>query len=139
MVNVLEKLRPKLALRWAVLVFQESLSTRRKSGSESQQRTWLNELTALTGRDDVADYCGKVAYEAWHNDAAMNLVERGIARLYWSLENQLRTRAEDYHMQVASAVGMLADHENPADEMDEPTLECAVTLFRRLMEQAYWK
>jgi hypothetical protein len=135
MVNVLENLRPKLALRWAILVFQESLSRRRKSGSESQQRTWLEELTALLERDDVADYCGKVAYEVWHNDAALNLVERGIARLYWAMENYLRNRVEDYHRQVASAVGMLADNENTADDMDEPTLERAVALFSMIQDR----
>jgi hypothetical protein len=136
MVNVLEDMQPKLALRWAVLVYQQSISTRCNSGSESQLREWLDDLTVLIDRDDVADHCDRVAYESWRNDPTVNLVERGIARLYWSRANQLNSRIQDYYMQVAAAVGMLADNENTADAMDEATLELAIDLFRRMVKNA---
>lgn len=135
MVNVLEALQPKLALTWAILVFQESLSSRPNSGSESQQRRWLDELISLIEREDVADYCDKAAMEAWHNDPNMNRIERGIARLYWTLQNYLQTNTQDYYLQVSAAVAMLADNGECVENTDELTFERAVTLFRRLAEE----
>jgi len=129
MVNLLEGIQSRLSLRWAVLVYQQSISTRCNSSSGSQLREWLDDLAVLIDRDDVADHCDRVAHEAWRNDPTVNLVERGIARLYWSLANQLNGHIQDYYMQVAAAVGMLSDNENSADAMDEATLELAVDLF----------
>src|SRR5262245_36685425 len=87
LVRILEKTEPKLALRWAVRLFQESLPARRRAGLESQQQRWLADLVVLIDCDDVSDHCNDLAAEIWHNDPDMNLVERGIARLFWSLHN----------------------------------------------------
>lgn len=135
MVYVLEQVQPQSALRWALELYQESLPLRHESGSFAQHQTWLDQLKALMSREDVADYCDRVAYEAWGNDPAFNVVERGIARLYWALMNFLRSHSGDYIFQVTSAAGMLADNDNGADAMDEPTLERSIGIFRRMVEQ----
>jgi hypothetical protein len=135
LVRQLEKRQPKLALRWAIRLFQESLPLRRRAGLESQQQRWLTDLAALIDCDDVADHCNKVAHEIWNNDPDMNFLERGIARLYWALQNhQIGLMEPDYYLQVASAVGLLADNGGSPSDMDEPTFEQAIGLFRRMAE-----
>ena len=135
LVRRLEKTEPKLALRWAIRLFQESLPARRKAGLESQQQRWLADLAVLIDRDDVADYCNKVAHEIWNNDRDMNFLERGIARLYWALRNyQTGLMEPDYYMQMAHAVGLLADNGGSPGDMDKSTFERAIALYCHLTE-----
>lgn len=136
LVRHLEKQQPKLALRWAIRLFQESLPARRKAGLESEQQRWLADLASFIDCDDVADYCNNLASEIWHNDPDMNIVERGIARLYWALQNyQIGLMEPDYYLQVGAAVAMLADNGKSAGNMDEPTFERGIALFHRLLAE----
>jgi hypothetical protein len=135
LVRRLEEVEPRLALRWAALLFQESLPTRRRAGLESQQQGWVAELLSLIDRDDVADHCNTVAHKIWNNDPAMNLLERGIARLYWALQNhQIGLMEPDYYLQVSSAVALLADNGSSPGDMDERTFDRAIGLFHRMTE-----
>jgi hypothetical protein len=135
LVRRLEKTEPKRALRWAIQLFQESLPARRRAGLESQQQRWLADLVSLIDCDDVAGHCDKVAHEIWNNDSDMNFLERGIARLYWALQNyQIGLMEPDYYLQVASAVGLLADNGRFPGDMDKPTFELAIGLFCRMTE-----
>jgi hypothetical protein len=136
LVRRLERTEPKLALRWAIQLFQESLPARRRAGLESQQQRWLADLASLIDREDVADHCNKVAHEIWNNDPDMNFLERGIARLYWALQNhRIGLMEPDYYLQVASAVGLLADNGSSPGDMDAPTFELGIVLFHRLLAQ----
>jgi hypothetical protein len=136
LVRRLEEVEPKLAVRWAALLFQESLATRRRAGQESQQQGWVAELLSLIDRDKVADQCNTVAHEIWNNDPEMNLLERGIARLYWALQNhQIGLIEPHYYLQVGAAVAMLADNGRFPGDMDEPTFDRAIGLFRRMTEE----
>lgn len=133
LVRRLEQTEPKLALRWAIRLFQELLPVRRRAGLESAQQKWLADLASLIDCEDVADYCNNYADEIWHNDPDMNYVERGIARLYWALHNYQKGLMEpDYYSQVGHAVGLLADNGGPPGDIDEPTFEHAIALFHRL-------
>jgi hypothetical protein len=76
LVRLLEKEKPTTALRWAIQLFQASLSARRLAGLESQQQRWLADLRSLIDCGDVADRCDDVAHEIWNNDPDMNFVER---------------------------------------------------------------
>ena len=131
----LEKTEPKLALRWAIRLFQELLPVRRRAGLESEQQRWLADLVSLIDCDDVADYCNNIAYEIWSNDPDMNLMERGIARLYWALHNYQTAglMEPDYYLQVGSAVAMLADNGASPGDMDEATFERGIALFHCLL------
>jgi hypothetical protein len=133
LVRQLERKEPKLALRWAILLFQELVSTRRRTGLESQQQEWLAKLVSLMERDDDPDSCNKIAFEIWNNDPDVNLVERGIARLYWALQNYLIGLMEpDYYLQVGAAVALLGDNGKSVNDMDEQTFERGTVLFHHL-------
>jgi hypothetical protein len=134
LIYALEQSEPELALKWAIQLYQELLAVRGRADSRSRQQQWLDELGALLGRNDVADHCDKVAYEAWERDTAMNVLDRGIARLYWSLKNYLQRQLNDYYFQVTGAVGLLADTEKVDDKMDDRTLEYAIALCRQMIE-----
>jgi hypothetical protein len=136
LVRRLESAGPRLALRWAIRLFQESLPARRRAGLESQQQRWLADLSSLIDRDDVANHCNEVAHGIWNNDPDMNFLERGIARLYWALQNHQAGLLEpDYYLQVASAVGLLADNGGSPGDMDKATFERAIALFHRLLAE----
>lgn len=134
LVDLLEGIQPKLALRWAIRLFQESLPSRRKAGSERQQQGWLNELLPLTERDDVREYCEKMKYEVWYNDKGFNLFERAISRLYCALQFFVEGNIPDYKGTVIVAVMMLVENENPKDSWDASTFDRAIGLFRRMAE-----
>lgn len=133
LIYTLEQSQPQLALRWAIRLFNELLAVRGKADSLTHQQRWLDELTALIDRNDVAKQCDNCANEAWRKDSRVNVLDRGIARLYWALMNYIQRRLDDYIFQVTSAVGMLADNEEFADKMDEPTLEHAIALCQRMI------
>jgi hypothetical protein len=95
----------------------------------------LTELLSLIDSDNVADYCNTVAHKIWNNDPDMNLLERGIARLYWALQNhQIGLIEPHYYLQVGAAVAMLADNGRSNGDMDEPTFDRATSLFGRMIE-----
>jgi hypothetical protein len=134
LVRQLENTKPKLALRWAIRLFQELLPVRRKAGPESTQRKWLADLSSMIDREDAADHCNNLAAQIWDNDPNMNFVERGIARLYWASCNyQMGLLEPDYYKQVMHAVGLLADNGGTPNEIDEMTFNSGIALFHRLL------
>jgi hypothetical protein len=134
LVDLLESIKPKLALRWAIRLFQEALPSRRKAGSEPQQQGWLDDLTALVDRADVRDYCEKMTYEVWYNDKTFNLFERAISRLYTALQLFLEGNMQDYKGTVITAAVMLVEEDAPEESWDEPTFDRAIDLFRRVTD-----
>jgi hypothetical protein len=135
LVDVLESIKPKLALQWAIRLFQEALPSRRKAGSERQQRGWLDDLMTLVDRDDVKEYCEKMTYEVWDNDKNFNLFERAISRLYTALQLLLEGKMQEYKGTVITAAVMLVENDAPEDTWDEPTLDRAIGLFRRIADE----
>ncbi len=134
LVRRLEHSKPKLALMWAIRLFQEMALVQRKTVLNSKQLRWLTELESLIECDGIADQCDKSAYAIWNNDPVMNSLERGIARLYWALQNhQLGLMEPDYYLQVGAAVAMLGDYSKSAGDPDEPTFEYGISLFHRLL------
>ena len=86
LIMCLERIEPQLALQWAIRAYRDLLPTRRIGGLEEQQAKWLSDLESLIPRPDVAEYCNRVAYdEIWVSDGNPEI--RGIARLYWALQN----------------------------------------------------
>ena len=135
LVRHLEKLEPKLALRWAIQLFQELIPTRIISGDENQQQIWLADLVRLIDCDNVADRCDEIAHQIWHNDQKMNFIERGISRLYWALQNhEIGLMEPDYYLQVSSAVSLLADNGELPANMDESVFERGIDHFHRIVQ-----
>jgi hypothetical protein len=134
LVYVLEQSRPQLALRWAIQLYQEFLVQRSQSESGSHHQQWLDGLMKLIDQTDVAERCDRFAYEAWGRATIVDVLDRGVARLYWALKNYLQNLSSDYYFQVTSAVGMLGDRGDASDKMDEATLDRAVALCHRLLE-----
>jgi len=110
MVNALEQLKPMLALKWALNVFDVQLLGDLSNDTAEQYKLWIHELGHFVEYFPDAGKCNEMAYRIWDNDFVINLSERAIARLYWALilyhEGNMQ---KEYCSQVNDAVVLFVD------------------------------
>ena len=122
-------------LEFAARVFLDTIPSEGRSEAEKKQREWLTELSTLVAGQTSVEHCDMMEETTWFHDDTMNLLERGISRLYTALHCLLTGNMEEYRRQVISAVTMLAERFQSNPNWDEATLERAIEVFSRMEDE----
>ncbi len=119
------------SVSWAARLFLEDP----RVSNQPKLRTWAARIRALatdgisaTSSEEFTQTGGEI----WVCDGPVSLVQRGIARLYFSLGFLVSGDDSTAQTEVARAVSLLAD--DISEAWDERVLEAATRLFRELSD-----